>query len=417
MFEAASYHLRAAGEERLGQHGFELAGDAERGVVAALDDAGDFQAHHAAAVVGLVVGKRHDEHGLAGAQTLGGGADTSLMDDHGGARKELGVRRVLGDAYGVGQGLAELVALVGSDEKDGADAEADGGAGGELVKTACSENGRGAEGEDDGGRTGGEERFEVGGQGGVAGVGIVKAEAGDEGVFRPVLLGDAEDTREEGEDQERRVLGVEEGIFAFGQAELAAQVVDGLGPLAADEAGESLDGASHAGDGFVGAGQAGIHGQDGRVERGEERERREDVAGPGNAGDFSDDWAGVIELAEEQQVGAGGAGCGVEQVVVRLAESGEEEFAEAALGALAHVVDHFRHERVVGIDVGANGVEFEAEGQDFGAEDGRDGQDGDVAAAFELKGDGDEGIDVAKGADIRQNNAQNEDSWAAGGCL
>jgi hypothetical protein len=37
-----------------------------------------------------------------------------------------------------------------------------------------------------------------------------------------------------------------------------------------------------------------------------------------------------------------------------------------------------------------------------------------VTAAFELKGDGDEGIDVAEGADVRENNAQGEFSWALG---
>jgi len=196
-----------------------------------------------------------------------------------------------------------------------------------------------------------------------------------------------------------------------------AQVVDGLRPVAADEAGEALDGAAHAGDGFVGAGEAGIHGEDGRIERGEEGERGKDVAGPGDAGDFSDEGSGVVELAEEEEVGAGGLCCGVEQVVVGLAEGGEEEFAEAALGAFAHVVDHFGHERVLGIDVGADGVEFEAEGQDFGAEDGGDGHDRDVAAALELKGDGDEGIDVAEGADVRENNAQDGGSWALGWLL
>jgi hypothetical protein len=40
-----------------------------------------------------------------------------------------------------------------------------------------------------------------------------------------------------------------------------------------------------------------------------------------------------------------------------------------------------------------------------------------VAAAFELKSNGDERIDVAEGADVRENNAQDRDSWALGGCF
>jgi hypothetical protein len=40
-----------------------------------------------------------------------------------------------------------------------------------------------------------------------------------------------------------------------------------------------------------------------------------------------------------------------------------------------------------------------------------------VAAALEFKGDGNEGIDVAEGADVRENNAQGGVSWALDGCL
>ena len=140
------------------------------------------------------------------------------MDDHGGAGKKRGVGRVFSYADGVWKRLAELVALVVSDEKHGADAEADGGAGGELVKTAGGEDGCGAQREDDGRWAGVEEGFEVGGQGGVSGVGIVKAKAGDDGIWRPVFLGKGEGARKESEDEEWGVLGVKEGIFAFGQA-------------------------------------------------------------------------------------------------------------------------------------------------------------------------------------------------------
>ena len=243
------------------------------------------------------------------------------------------------------------------------------------------------------------------GQRGVAGVGIVEAEAGDTGVGRPVGLFLAEDAGEHGEDQVRRVFGVEEWVCAARQAEFAAQVVDGLRPLAADESGEALDGASHAGNGFVGAGQAWVHGQNGRVEGGKKRQRREDVAGPGDSGDFGDDGAGVVEFAYEEQVGAGGGGgCGG-QVVVGLAEDWEEEFAEAAFGAFADVVDHLGEEGVFGVEIGADGMEFEAQWDDFRLIERWDGHNGLVSAAFQLKGDGDERVDVAKGADVGEDDA------------
>ena len=51
-------------------------------------------------------------------------------------------------------------------------------------------------------------------------------------------------------------------------------------------------------------------------------------------------------------------------------------------------------------------MEFEAEGNDFGLVDGGQRHDRRVAAPLELEGDGDERIDVAKGADVGENNAQ-----------
>lgn len=176
----------------LGEQGVDLAGDAEGGIAGAEDGAGDAEPFHAAGVVRLVVGVRHDEHGTAGAKALGGGADSALVNDELDAGEKGGVRGVLSHADGVREGLGRAVAGIVADEEDGAHVHAHGGAGGGLVEIAGGEDGSGAEGEDDRGLAGVEECFEGGRECGVAADGIVKTEAGDEGVGRPVFLFDAE---------------------------------------------------------------------------------------------------------------------------------------------------------------------------------------------------------------------------------
>jgi len=374
--------------------------DAGRLVPAALNGARDLEPAHAAGVVRLVVGVGHDEHGSARAEALGGGSDSALVDYGGGAGEERGEGRVLGDADGAGELLLGAVAGIGADEQDCADAQAHGGLCGDLVEGSCGEDCRGTEGEDDGGLAGVEKFLEVRRQAGVAGVGVVEAEAGDEGVGGPVFLLDAEGAGEEGEDEVGGVLGVEDGIGACWQAELAAQIVDGLGPLAGDKAGEAAHGTAHGGK-LVCAGEAGIGGKDRGIEGGEEGEGGKDVAGPGDSGGFGDDGAGVVELAEEEEVGAYGLGGGLEEIVVGVAEDRVEEVAEASFSALFYVVDHLDEDGVVGVDVGADGMELDTKGLDPGPVDGGEGHDGSVAAAFELEGDGNERIDIAEGADVR----------------
>jgi hypothetical protein len=58
-------------------------------------------------------------------------------------------------------------------------------------------------------------------------------------------------------------LASKSGLAPRGEAEFAAQIVDGLGPLAADEAGQALDGAAHAGDGLSARARRGYMGRTG----------------------------------------------------------------------------------------------------------------------------------------------------------
>ena len=174
-----------------------------------------------------------------------------------GAIEEGGVGRIFRHADGIGQRLLGPVARVGADEQHGADAEAHGGAGGDLVKRPAASTAAEPSVKTTGGSPAEKNFSRCCGQRGVAGVGIVEAEAGDERIGRPVFLFDAEDAGEKRQHQMGRVLGVEDGIGARRQAQFAAQVVDGLRPFAGDKAGQALDGAAHAGDDFVGARQPG----------------------------------------------------------------------------------------------------------------------------------------------------------------
>ncbi len=203
------------------------------------------------------------------------------------------------------------------------------------------------------------------------------------------------------------MLGIEERIGSAIQAQFVAQLVNGLRPFAADETGEALDGPAHAGDGLVGAREARVHGEHGRIKGRKERQGRKHIACPGNSGDIGHQRAGVVQLAEEQQVGAGGNGCGVEQVGVGLAKRRKQELPQAALSAFADVINHLGLERVLRIDLGTNAVELDAEGPDFVFVEGGYGNDRGVTAPLEFQCDGDEGVDVSKRTDIRKNNAQN----------
>lgn len=237
-------------------------------------------------------------------------------------------------------------------------------------------------------------------KGGVAVFGVIETEAGNAGVRRPVLLLLAEGAGKERQDERGRVLGVEEWVGAARKAQFAAKLVDGLGPVAGSDAGQPLHDAAHA-RGTVGASEAGVRRQDGWIERGEEREWGEEIAGPGDAGDFGNEGTGVVEFAKQEQVGAGGGGGGGEQIVVSLAENGEEEVAQACLGAFVDVVDHGHKAGVLGVDIGVDGIELDAERLDFGPVKLREGHHGSVAAASEFDGNGDEGVGIAVGANVR----------------
>jgi len=162
-----------------------------------------------------------------------------------------------------------------------------------------------------------------------------------------------------------RVLGVKQRIGAALQAQLAAQIVDGLRPLAAHKARQPPHGAAHAGNLLVGAREPGIHGQHRRIERREKRKWREHVAGPRNSRHLGHQRPGVIELAQQQQVGARGLGGRIQQVVVGLAQRREEKIAQAALGAFAHVVNHPDEDGVGGVDVRADRVKLQAQWNDL----------------------------------------------------
>jgi len=157
-------------------------------VLFAGEDLSDAELADAAGIVGLIVTVGHDEHGAAGAEGLGGGSDAALVDEDGGAGKDLRIRSVANDADGVREFAFRQIAIVGADEENGALAEALSGLGALLVEVAGMHDCGGAESEDERRRP----RIEKSLQGGleaafVAGA-IVKGEAGDLRGRRPVGL-------------------------------------------------------------------------------------------------------------------------------------------------------------------------------------------------------------------------------------
>ena len=157
---------------------------------------------------------------------------------------------------------------------------------------------------------------------------------------------------------------------------------------------------------LVGPRQPGIRRQHRRIVGREKRERRQHVTRPGNARDLGDDRPGVVELAQQQQIGARGLGGRVQQVVVGLAQHRKEKLAQPRLRALLHVVDHLHELGVRGVDVGPQLAKLQAQRLDLRPIDVRQRHHRRVAAALELQRDRNQWIDVSKSSNVRQNNAQ-----------
>ena len=312
-----------------------------------------------------------------------------------------------------GQRQRRPVALIRSDQQHRTHAQPHGRSGRILVELSRRQNCGRAQRKHNRRRAFGKKFFKMRRQGRVSRVGIVKAEPGNFGVRRPVLLLAAQQGRKHGQHQVGRVLGVKQRIAAPFEAELRAQIVDGLRPPAAHKPRQPLDCPAHARHSLVGPCQPRIHGQHRRVEGGKERQRRKNIACPGNSGHLRHQRPGVVELAQKQQVGSLRPGRRVQQVVIRLSQHGEKKLTQPALGAFAHVVNHFYEDGVLGIDIRANGMKIDAQRANFGLEDRRHGHHRHVPAPFQLERNRNQRIDVSEGADIRKNHAQNEISSIA----
>jgi hypothetical protein len=180
------------------------------------------------------VAEGDDQLGDAGPQGLARRADAALVDDRAGAREHFRIRRVVEGRHARGQSLGRAVPGL-ADEEQGARAERPGRPHGVAVKVARRVDRRRAEREDDGRLAGAEEFEECGiGAGPVARAvaPVVEGEARDERVRRPVGLRFGQHLREEGEDERRRVLRLQDGVAAARQADLLPEPVDGLDELA-----------------------------------------------------------------------------------------------------------------------------------------------------------------------------------------
>ena len=131
---------------------------------------------------------------------------------------------------------------------------------------------------------------------------------------------------------------------------------------------------------------------------------------PRESRNLGDDRPGVSEFPADQQVGSAFGFDRREQVFITLADRRKEELAQAPFRPLLDVVDHGDQAAVVGVLVGADAVKANAQRLDPAPKQLRHSKNGGMAAPTHLEGKRDQRIDVAKGAEGRENNPH------AGGC-
>src|ERR1039458_5890071 len=235
---------------------------------------------------------------------------------------------------------------------------------------------------------------------------VVITESRNLRVLRPVLLLPAQHTRKQRQRQVRRVFGVEQRILALGQPQLAAQIVDRLRPLPAHKPRQPLDHPPEARHRLVRPRHPWIRGQNRRIESGEERERRQHIAGPLDPRHLGHQRPRIVQFAQQQQIGPLRLGRRIQQIIIRLAQRRKQKLPQPPLRTLAHVVNHLHLDGVGGVDIRPNRVKFQPQRHDLRLEDRRYRHPRHVPTPLQLQRNRDQWIDVAEGPDVRQNNAQ-----------
>ena len=182
------------------------------------------------------------------------------------ARKQLGVRRVLGHADRFRQRLPRPVARVGANQQHRAHAQLHSRPRRVLEEPPRRQHRRRPQRKHHRRLARGQKLLQMRRQRCVALLRVVVAEARNQRVLRPVLLLHAQHPRKQRQHQARRVLGVEERIPAPGQPQLRAQLVDRLRPLPAHQPRQPPDRPPHSRHRFIRPRQPRIHGQNRRIE-------------------------------------------------------------------------------------------------------------------------------------------------------
>ncbi len=245
----------------------------------------------------------------------------------------------------------------------------------------------------------------------VARVRIVVGEPGDQRVRRPVLLLLAQHARKQRQHQVGRMLGIEQRILAARQSQFLPQRINRLGPLAARKPRYALDHPPESRHLLVGLRQLGIRRQYRRIECREKRQRRQHVARPGNPRHLRHDRPCIIQLAQQQQIGAHRLRRRVHQVVIRLPQRRKQKITQPVLGAMLDVVHHL-HKRVIRrVDVRPDRVKLQTQRLNLRPIDLRHRHHRRVAAPLQLQRQRNQRIGIAKRADVRENNAQKSGPW------
>ncbi len=349
----------------------------------------------------------HDQHRLARPQALCRRPHPALVHHQRRLRKQRRKRRILRHANRFRQRLPRPVPLIRPNQQHRPHSQPHRRLGAELVEPSRRQHRRRPQRKHHRRRPRRQKLLEICRQLVVPRVRIVVAEPRNPSVFRPVLLLHSQHPRKQRQHQVGRMLGVEQRIRTLRQSQLRPQIVDRLRPLPAHKPRQPPDRPAHPRNCLVRPRQPRIHGQNRRVERRKERQRRQHVTRPGNPRHLGHQRPRVVQLAQQQQVGPLRPRSGVQQIVVGLAQYRKQELPQPPLRALLHVVDHLHQDRVLGVDIRPHRVKLEAQRHNLLLKHRRHRHHRRVSSPLQLQRHRDQRIDVPKRPDIRQNNTQN----------
>ena len=231
---------------------------------------------------------------------------------------------------------------------------------------------------------------------------VVKRKPALDCAGRPVGLRRLQHAGKKREVEARRIFAFEKRIAAGRQSEFAAQGAERLPPSVrrefCDDAQKPIGRRAER----LQPRRARRPVQQRRIENREERERRERVRYPAQAGFFGDERRGVNEFAGDEQVRARDD---AQEIGVRIAQRGKKQIAQESFGAAPSVHERANPRLIEPHHLGAKGVEREAERGNFLAVEFGRGDFDAMPAAPQLARERDDRMEVTQRAEGGENDA------------